>query len=92
MRVVRDGLLFCPCCTLMACNGDTCDCGDDPRNHPAGLVGAVGDCTHLVPDFDSESGRGIEDFTWRGCDGCGSHLGGSRHAFAILGEDDHASR
>lgn len=34
MRVVRDGLLFCPCCTLMACNGDTCDCGDDPRNHP----------------------------------------------------------
>lgn len=41
---------------------------------------------HLVPHFDSETGEGIEEFTWRGCSCCGSKLGGQKHRFAILGE------
>lgn len=49
-------------------------------------------------DWDEESGEpepvcehcgetgwedGITDFTWSSCDGCGSHLGGSRHRLAV---------
>lgn len=40
---------------------------------------------HLVPNYDSESGQGCEEFTWRPCGCCGSKLAGSRHEFAILG-------
>lgn len=40
---------------------------------------------NLVPDFDSETGDGINEFSWRGCDCCGSTLGGGRHRFAVLG-------
>ena len=32
---------------------------------------------------DSETGEGIDEFSWRSCDGCGSRLGGSRHRLAI---------
>jgi len=31
--------------------------------------------------------NGITAFTWRSCDGCGSHLGGSRYRLAIHWED-----
>jgi len=41
---------------------------------------------HLVPNFDSETNRGIDEFTWSPCDCCGIKLGGSRHEFAVLGE------
>lgn len=27
--------------------------------------------------------NGITEFTWSSCDGCGSHLGGSRHRLAV---------
>jgi hypothetical protein len=40
---------------------------------------------HLVPNYDSETGQGVHEFTWRGCGCCGSSLGGGRHEFAILG-------
>jgi hypothetical protein len=32
----------------------------------------------LADNTDSETGEGIDDFSWRSCDGCGSSLGGSR--------------
>jgi len=41
---------------------------------------------HLVPDNDSETGRGIHDFSTRPCDCCGTKLHGSRHEFATLGD------
>jgi hypothetical protein len=45
---------------------------------------------HLVPDFDSETGKGYYQFYARRCDSCGTysaHCGGERWDFAILGED-----
>lgn len=42
---------------------------------------------HLVPDFDSEYGRGHDEFSWRPCQCCGTSLGGARWQFAVLGED-----
>lgn len=41
---------------------------------------------HLVPDFDSETGEGCEEFTWRECACCKDTHQGSRHRFAVLGE------
>jgi hypothetical protein len=45
--------------------------------------------SYLVPDFDSETGDGIEEFMRApvfGCACCGSHLAGEFHRFAVLGE------
>ena len=40
---------------------------------------------NLVPDFDSETDDGIEEFSSCGCDCCGSGLAGTMHRFAVLG-------
>ena len=37
-------------------------------------------CTHCR---EATYEDGMEEFTWRSCDGCGSHLGGSRHRLAV---------
>lgn len=36
---------------------------------------------------DSETGEGIEEFTWRSCQGCGSHLGGTRYRLHLTKEE-----
>lgn len=41
---------------------------------------------NLVPNHDSETGKGIDEFSRSPCACCGTRLGGSRHEFAILGE------
>lgn len=38
----------------------------------------------LADATDSETGEGLECFSWRSCEGCGSSLGGSRFALAVL--------
>jgi hypothetical protein len=38
----------------------------------------------LADSTDSETGEGIDDFSWSGCDGCGSQLGGSRYRLALF--------
>lgn len=38
----------------------------------------------LADNTDSETGEGIDDFSWRSCEGCGSTLGGSRYRLAIF--------
>lgn len=46
----------------------------------------------LADSTDSETGEGIDDFSWSPCDGCGSHLGGSRYrlAYHILDRSNNA--
>jgi len=41
------------------------------------------DCD-LADNTDSETGEGIDDFSWRSCSGCGSTLGGSRYRLAVF--------
>jgi hypothetical protein len=36
----------------------------------------------LADNTDSETGEGIDEFSWRSCQGCGSTLGGGRHRLA----------
>lgn len=38
----------------------------------------------LADNTDSETGEGMEDFSWRSCEGCGSTLGGSRYRLAVF--------
>ena len=37
------------------------------------------DDVDLWDNTDSETGEGIDEFSWSSCDGCRSHLGGSRY-------------
>lgn len=38
----------------------------------------------LADNTDSETGEGIDEFSWSRCEGCGSPLGGSRHRLALF--------
>jgi hypothetical protein len=85
MRVIWDDLQLCECCMFAAVNGDTCQCDHDYHSTEvtAGLE-RLG--PHLVPDFDSETQDGCNEFSRSPCDCCKSKLHGSRHRFAVLGE------
>ena len=97
MEIKRDGIELCDDCTTVAVNGDysifdyhmngrgpEAEAKRDARIAEVDAVlAALG--PNLVPDFDAETGRGIEEFTWRKCMCCGAGAG-SRHSFAILGE------
>lgn len=88
VEVVRDGLWFCDCCVLAAVNGDDSICCDEKHAHQvaAGLdrLTAADTGGHIVPDYDSETGEGIEEFSWRSCACCDDGKGGSRHRMAVL--------
>jgi hypothetical protein len=86
MQVIRDGIQLCEDCLFAAVNGDVSGIESDERvlAVEAGLE-KLG--PHLVSDFDSESGKGICEHSVLPCDCCGTKLHGSRHEFAILGED-----
>lgn len=92
MKIVRDGIELCEDCLIAACNDDYSGLDyylKEPeateRMHAiqAGLF-RLG--RYLVPNFDSETGQGCNDFSMRPCGCCGSRLHGSRHEFAVLGE------
>ena len=38
---------------------------------------------NLSDNTDSETGEGIDDFSWGACPGCGSTLGGARYRLAV---------
>jgi len=42
-------------------------------------------CPHCTGESDED---GIEDFSWRSCQGCGSTLGGARYRLAIHDKED----
>ena len=47
-------------------------------------LGLVDDGLQLADNTDSETGDGIDDFSWSSCSGCGSTLGGSRYRLAVF--------
>ena len=87
VRTIVDGLRFCQCCLFAALYGDACDCPDEHDGKvTAGLDRLTSEGGHIVPAFDSDTGRGCDEFSWHACDCCRSHDGGSRHEFAILAQ------
>lgn len=91
MQVVQDGIELCEDCTIAAVNGDFTGLDNHPETSDRRMAEIVSGLERLgadlVPDFDSESGRGMEEFSSRPCQCCGSRLAGSRHSFAVLGRD-----
>lgn len=92
MDIVQDNLWLCDDCMIAAVNDDytgidySYSGAADKRvaEIQAGLV-ELG--PHLVPNFDSDTGDGYQEFARpaRGCDCCGSKLAGSFYRFAVLG-------
>lgn len=82
MEIEIDGLMFCDDCMIAACNDDYSGMNDERAREVSASLSEMGH--HLVPSFDSDSGDGVEEFSWSPCDCCGSKLGGGRHSFAIL--------
>lgn len=79
-RTYTDAWL-CSDCTIVAANGDYSGIESDERiaEVDAGLE-ALGE---ISANWDSETDEGIEEFSWRPCDACGSSLGGDRTRFAV---------
>jgi len=44
----------------------------------------LADCDSLADNTDSETGEGLQDFSWSQCEGCGSTLGGARYRLALF--------
>jgi hypothetical protein len=91
MKVIRDEVWLCTDCTIVACNGDYSGIDSTERVDAINvgfdrLAEKYGD--NLVPDNDSETGEGQEEFARRDCACCRSGLAGSFHRFAFLGPDD----
>lgn len=85
MQVIQDNLWLCCDCTFVACNGPH-GMDIDPENLLIVETGLAELGPHVVPDFDSETGEGLEDFSSRQCASCLSGLAGYRARFAKLGE------
>jgi hypothetical protein len=85
MQVVRDNLWLCDDCLFAAVNGDVTGIEAEDRVAVvwSGLESLGPD---LVPDFDSETGDGVREFTTLPCGSCTTKLHGQRHRFAVLGE------
>lgn len=84
-------LWLCVDCTVAAVNGDFTGFSSDEQI-AATERGLERIGPHLVPDFDSETGEGHEEFAHRSCDCCDSGLAGEYHRFAILAPKDPTMR
>lgn len=98
MQIIRDGILLCDDCLIVAVNGDYSGF-DGAMNGRGPEVEAERDARiaevdaglerlgpNLVPSYDSETERGIDEFSSSPCGCCGTRLAGSRHEFAVLGD------
>jgi hypothetical protein len=93
MKIVRDDLWLCDDCAIFAVNGDLTGLdyhyGKDADKREKEVVKGVAALgPHLVPDYDSETGEGEEEFMTRSCDACHQpRAAGRRTRFAVLGPD-----
>ena len=92
MEVIRDDLWFCDECTLYAVNDDLTgidyylsgDAAEKRAKEVRKGVHSFG--RNLVPDFDSNTGEGLNEFSSRRCDACNQpNAAGARTRFAVLG-------
>lgn len=101
MDIIRDQIELCDDCMLVAVSGDyevldyhygkglspgRGELRDGAKERAAEIdAGFERLGPQLVPSFDSETGKGINEFSTLPCECCGSKLYGGRHEFAILG-------
>lgn len=83
MRIIRDDLWLCHDCHFAAAGVD--ETIVDQGQAKATEDGLIALGPNLVPDYNSETGDGCDQFSHRRCECCGSRLGGSRHRYAVIG-------
>jgi len=93
MDIVQDNLWLCDDCLFAAVNDDYSGLDmhyspEEAETRMQEIQAGLKELGWLTPDFDSETGEGIDDFSSRRCDCCGSNLAGERHRFTVLGEDE----
>lgn len=83
---------FCDDCTIAEVNGDYSGMTDERAAEVAKaldeLPGRVPGMSHVSSNWDSETGEGIQEFSWRPCFCCDSPLGGGRHRFALWTKEE----
>lgn len=85
MKVIQEDIWLCEDCTIAAVNDDfTGFSSEEQVKKTKRGLSKLG--SYLVPDFNSENNEGIKEFSNLSCSCCNSHLAGSRHRFAILGQ------
>jgi hypothetical protein len=89
----------CSCCMLMHANGECCGEIHGEHNEPwrllqdqskitMGMTKEAHECdTRWAAWRERDCNCEIREFSWSSCDGCGSNLGGERHAFTYWFED-----
>lgn len=75
-------LWFCQDCTIAECNGDYSGMNEATEREVRAGLAELCKAGHLAPNFDSNAGEGLEEFSRRDCDACGTHLAGYRARFA----------
>lgn len=90
MKIVADDLRFCSDCTIIAVNGDYTGLSHyeeeaDKRKEEidAGMARLAKD-GHITPNFDSETGDGLWEFSRVECSCCGTRLAGYRARFCLM--------
>ena len=80
---------LCDDCTIFAVNGDLSGIdyhysGKEAEERVKEVEEGAERLGRISPDFDSETGEGIEEFSSRRCDACHTRLAGQRHRFVTL--------
>jgi hypothetical protein len=84
MTIIRfDEYYVCGECAQVVCNG-LGGMDLDPEREEEIIEGLGQIEGHWAPNWDSETGEGMLEFSWRQCDGCGTNLGGERLRMAIV--------
>jgi len=99
MSIIWGDMWVCQCCALEHANGECCDGGHDVApwanvdfarfSVTAGLLWEEHheECgNRLAERWVEECDCDTREFSWSSCDGCGSTLGGTRHAHTLWRE------
>lgn len=89
VRIAHDNLWLCSDCTIAEVNGDYSGIeysGGEKRVKEVeeGIERLVKRVGPLSPNFDSETGEGIKEFSSQRCDACGTRLAGERDRFVAF--------
>lgn len=82
---------YCQDCAIAECNGDYSGMSDEVQAEVQSGAGRMAEQGHVAANFDSNTGDGLAEFSWRPCDCCGSVLGGYRVRFALFPHSEIAS-
>lgn len=84
MAKIIDRIEVCEDCMVLAETGELHGTDDATRAKVSAALDAVAKRGYLVSDFDSDTGDGRVEFSWRACECCRSPLGGARYRMSIL--------